>query len=134
MNDYFVEESNFMGWGGGGINFHLLFPIWMTYLAPLHLSQFSMWQNSMSIPNICFRLLLGSCGTYQYRLQGPNAWSGAKTAVMKVPVPEMYQYTGIAVVVFLAIWLLYIFSFVFWLFNTSFNCLQNLWLHCLIVI
>ncbi|XP_048744656.2 flavin-containing monooxygenase 5-like isoform X2 [Ostrea edulis] len=64
-------------------------------------------------PSIAWRLLLGSCGTYQYRLQGPNAWSGAKTAVMKVPVPEMYQYTGIAVVVFLAIWLLYIFSFVF---------------------
>ncbi|XP_062592573.1 flavin-containing monooxygenase 5-like [Saccostrea cucullata] len=64
-------------------------------------------------PSLAWRLLLGSCGTYQWRLQGPNAWKGAKDAVLKVPVPEMWQYTGVIVLVLLGICLLYILSFLF---------------------
>ncbi|XP_062588852.1 flavin-containing monooxygenase 5-like [Saccostrea cucullata] len=64
-------------------------------------------------PSLAWRLLLGSCGTYQWRLQGPNSWKGAKDAVLKVPVPEMWQYTGVIVLVLLGICLLYILSFLF---------------------
>lgn len=64
-------------------------------------------------PKLAWRLLFGSCGTYQWRLQGPNAWSGAKEAVLKVPVTGMWHYTGVALVVLVGLWLLYILSFLF---------------------
>lgn len=64
-------------------------------------------------PTLAWRLLFGSCGTYQWRLQGPNAWSGAKEAVLKVPVTGMWHYTGVALVVLVGLLLLYILSFLF---------------------
>ena len=45
------------------------------------------------------RLLLGSCGTAQYRIQGPGRWSGAVAQVKKVPVTGFLLYgTGVAIV------------------------------------
>ena len=48
------------------------------------------------------RLLLGSCGTAQYRLQGPGKWSRAAAEVRKVPVTPM-----MVVAPFVGIYLLY---------------------------
>ena len=38
--------------------------------------------------------MLGSCGAYQWRLQGPSRWSGAKAAVKKVPVTDLMNLVG----------------------------------------
>jgi dimethylaniline monooxygenase (N-oxide forming) len=44
----------------------------------------------LSNPTLFFHLLLGSCGTYQYRLQGPGKWKEAKKWVKKAgPTPLM---------------------------------------------
>ena len=50
----------------------------------------------------CCRLLLGSCGTAQYRLQGPGKWSRAAAEVRKVPVTPM-----MIVAPFIGVYLLY---------------------------
>ena len=62
------------------------------------------------------RLMVGSCGSAQWRLQGPNSWSGAKETVRKVPVTEMMHYSGLAVLVLvplLVYWLLSVLRFIF---------------------
>jgi hypothetical protein len=56
---------------------------------------------------IYFRLIFGSCGTYQYRLQGPNSWQGAYDTVKKVPLTEMMHYTGILLVILAGLVLYY---------------------------
>ncbi|KAL5005533.1 hypothetical protein ScPMuIL_018989 [Solemya velum] len=50
-------------------------------------------------PLLAWRLLFGSCGTYQWRMEGPKKWVGAAAAVGKVPVTELMNYTGIIVLV-----------------------------------
>ena len=54
---------------------------------------------------VCIRLLLGSCGAYQYRLQGPHSWHRAEEHVKKVPVTGFMLYGSIftvALLLFLA--------------------------------
>jgi len=64
-------------------------------------------------PELAWRLLLGSCGAYQWRLQGPNTWSGAKEAVKKVPVTDLWRYSGIMAIVALAVLIYYLYSCLF---------------------
>lgn len=66
----------------------------------------SIWKH----PDLAWRLLLGSCGAYQWRLQGPNAWKGAKDAVKKVPLTELMHYSGILALVLIAVILYYMYS------------------------
>ncbi|KAL3846575.1 hypothetical protein ACJMK2_017551 [Sinanodonta woodiana] len=61
-------------------------------------------------PTLAWRLLLSSCGAYQWRLQGPNSWAGAPDAVRKVPITDLMHYGGIAVLVLLGILILFILS------------------------
>ncbi|XP_076098943.1 flavin-containing monooxygenase 5-like [Mytilus galloprovincialis] len=63
-------------------------------------------------PTLAWRLIFGSCGAFQYRLQGPNTWSGAKEAVKKVPVTEMMNYSGIGLLVLAGLVLYYFYSFI----------------------
>ena len=56
------------------------------------------------------RLVFGSCGAAQWRLQGPGRWSGAERTVRKVPVTEFLHYSGILLVV-VSVYLLYLFVF-----------------------
>lgn len=62
-------------------------------------------------PTLAWRLIFGSCGAYQYRLQGPNSWSDATDAVKKVPLTEMMHYSGILLVVIAGLVLYYLISF-----------------------
>lgn len=48
------------------------------------------WQH----PSLAWRLLFGSCGVYQWRLQGPNKWSKASDTIKKVPMTELMNYSG----------------------------------------
>ncbi len=47
-------------------------------------------------PMLAWRLLLGSCGAWQWRLQGPHSWKRAKSMVRKTPVTPMMKWSGIA--------------------------------------
>ncbi|XP_041354135.1 flavin-containing monooxygenase 5-like [Gigantopelta aegis] len=53
--------------------------------------------NIFKHPSLAWRLIFGSCGAYQWRLQGPNKWSGAEEAVRGVPLTELMTVSGIAV-------------------------------------
>ena len=59
-------------------------------------------------PQLAWYLLLGSCGAYQYRLQGPGKWARAAEMVRKVPPPPLYKWSALAallpVVYFLVRW------------------------------
>ncbi|KAJ8309767.1 hypothetical protein KUTeg_011632 [Tegillarca granosa] len=52
-------------------------------------------------PTLAWRLLLGSCGAAQWRLQGPNKWPGAADQVRKVPLTELMHYGGFTIVALL---------------------------------
>ena len=43
-----------------------------------------------------FRLLLGSCGPSQWRLDGPGAWPGAEAQVSKTPMTNLMWYALMA--------------------------------------
>ncbi|XP_060593695.1 flavin-containing monooxygenase 5-like [Ruditapes philippinarum] len=62
-------------------------------------------------PDLAWRLILGSCGAYQWRLQGPNKWEGAKEAVKKVPLTELMHYSGIFALVLVTVIIYYLYSF-----------------------
>ncbi|XP_052216165.1 flavin-containing monooxygenase 5-like isoform X2 [Dreissena polymorpha] len=64
----------------------------------------------LSHPALAWRLLLGSCGAYQWRLQGPNAWPGATDAVRRVPLTDLMHYSGIFVVFLAAIFVYYLYT------------------------
>lgn len=70
--------------------------------------------NPLRFPDLAWRLLLGSCGAYRWRLQGPNKWQGAKAAVKNVPVTELMHYTGILLVVAVVIITCFLYT---WLAN-----------------
>ncbi|RUS78357.1 hypothetical protein EGW08_013877 [Elysia chlorotica] len=59
-----------------------------------------------SHPTLAFRLLLGSCGAAQWRLDGPNKWTGAAQQIRKTPIPDLWVYTGYAALA-LILWLTY---------------------------
>ncbi|WAR28553.1 FMO5-like protein [Mya arenaria] len=67
----------------------------------------------MTNPGLAWRLLLSSCGASQWRLQGPNSWSGAADAVKKVPLTDLMNYSGILVVSVIGLVLAYFLSRVF---------------------
>lgn len=67
----------------------------------------SLWKH----PDLAWRLMLGSCGASQWRLKGPHKWSGAKAAVKKVPLTELMHFSGILVLILVAVVLYYFFSF-----------------------
>ncbi|EDO39370.1 predicted protein, partial [Nematostella vectensis] len=46
-------------------------------------------------PSLAWRLLVGTCGAAQWRLQGPHKWSKAKQTVQSVPVTPMMHYFGL---------------------------------------
>ncbi|XP_069104183.1 flavin-containing monooxygenase 5-like isoform X2 [Argopecten irradians] len=48
-------------------------------------------------PRLFWHLLWSSCGSYQWRLQGPHAWSGATEAVRKVPITDFMNLFGVVV-------------------------------------
>ncbi|KAK3728887.1 hypothetical protein RRG08_053498, partial [Elysia crispata] len=60
----------------------------------------------LSHPTLAFRLLLGSGGAAQWRLDGPNKWSGAAEQIRKTPIPDLWVYTGYAAIA-LILWLAY---------------------------
>ena len=43
---------------------------------------------------LAYRLLFSSCSSAQWRLRGPNAWPGARNAVMECPVTPMWDITA----------------------------------------
>ena len=45
----------------------------------------------------CVRLLLGSGGAAQWRLNGPGKWDGAPDAVRSVPVAGLMQYGALTI-------------------------------------
>ncbi|KAJ8022293.1 Dimethylaniline monooxygenase [N-oxide-forming] 5 [Holothuria leucospilota] len=49
-------------------------------------------------PRLAWRLLIGTCGAAQYRLQGPGKWSKAFDTVKSVPTTPFIEY-GVAVVI-----------------------------------
>eukprot|EP00117_Sycon_ciliatum_P024226 scpid37421/ scgid20379/ Dimethylaniline monooxygenase [N-oxide-forming] 5; Dimethylaniline oxidase 5; Hepatic flavin-containing monooxygenase 5 len=53
-------------------------------------------------PLLAYRLLLGSCGSAQWRLQGPGTWSGANKLVRSIPVTPLMQVMFWALVLLLA--------------------------------
>lgn len=56
-------------------------------------------------PHLC-RLLFSSCGSSQWRLQGPHAWRGAEELVRKTPMTDMMNFTGFVLVVVIGVFLL----------------------------
>lgn len=60
----------------------------------------------LSHPSLAFRLLFGSGGAAQWRLDGPNKWSGAADQIRKTPIPDLWVYTGY-IVLALFLYLLY---------------------------
>ncbi|KAK6194529.1 hypothetical protein SNE40_000149 [Patella caerulea] len=64
-------------------------------------------------PWLAWRLMFSSCGAYQWRLQGPNKWSGAEEAVRKVPSTEMMNYSAIALFTVLGFIVFYLLRFLF---------------------
>ncbi|XP_019645034.1 PREDICTED: dimethylaniline monooxygenase [N-oxide-forming] 5-like [Branchiostoma belcheri] len=59
-------------------------------------------------PRLAWRLLLGSCGAAQWRLQGPGRWDRAAEVVRSVPVTEFILYSAILVLVLLLLLLTYL--------------------------
>eukprot|EP00058_Branchiostoma_floridae_P007408 XP_002592896.1 hypothetical protein BRAFLDRAFT_65482 [Branchiostoma floridae] len=59
-------------------------------------------------PRLAWRLLLGSCGSAQWRLQGPGKWERAAEVVRSVPVTEFLLYSAILVVVLLLLLFTYL--------------------------
>ncbi|XP_072034242.1 flavin-containing monooxygenase 5-like [Amphiura filiformis] len=59
-------------------------------------------------PSLAWRLLVGSCGAAQYRLQGPGKWSKAYETVKSVPVTAFTHYGTLAAVIVLAFLILYV--------------------------
>nr|XP_054770718.1 flavin-containing monooxygenase 5-like [Lytechinus pictus] len=60
-------------------------------------------------PTLAWRLLFGTCGPAQYRLQGPNKWSDAASEVRKVSVTGLAHYSVLAVlglIFALLVWLI----------------------------
>ncbi|KNC80467.1 hypothetical protein SARC_07170 [Sphaeroforma arctica JP610] len=53
-------------------------------------------------PTLALRLLLGSGGTFQWRLDGPGKWDGAAEAIRDVPLPGLTTY-GLAVILLLLV-------------------------------
>ncbi|XP_060083332.1 flavin-containing monooxygenase 5-like, partial [Ylistrum balloti] len=49
-------------------------------------------------PSLIWNLLWGSCGAYQWRLQGPHSWSGATKAVKKVPITDLMNVFGMILI------------------------------------
>ena len=62
--------------------------------------------------SVCTRLLLGSCGAYQYRLQGPHSWHYAEEHVKKVPVTGVMLYGSVFAVCLFAFLLLHLLFFI----------------------
>ena len=62
------------------------------------------------------RLLLGSCGTAQYRIQGPGMWSQAVDEVKKVPVTGLMVWSSVIILVLMYYLLTFLFSLVTGLF------------------
>ncbi|KAK3095314.1 hypothetical protein FSP39_013123 [Pinctada imbricata] len=62
-------------------------------------------------PTLAWRLMVGSCGSAQYRLQGPGSWEGAKETVMKVPVTELMHYSLLLTMLLIPLAIYWIFSF-----------------------
>lgn len=60
--------------------------------------------------SLAWRLMFSSCGAAQWRLQGPGAWSGAASEVKKVPMTDLMNYGGIALLVVAAVILCFICS------------------------
>ncbi|XP_072180490.1 flavin-containing monooxygenase 5-like [Diadema setosum] len=60
-------------------------------------------------PTLAWRLLLGTCGPAQYRLQGPNTWPEAAAEVRKVPITGFAHYGTLAVVLPVLLLLLWCF-------------------------
>lgn len=64
-----------------------------------------LWRN----PTLAWRLLFGTCGPAQYRLQGPNQWSKAAAEVRKVSVTGLAHYgvlTVLGLLLVITLWLL----------------------------
>jgi hypothetical protein len=57
-------------------------------------------------PHLAWYLLLGACGPYQYRLQGPGRWARAAEYVRKVPPPPLYKWSVVALAAPLLVFLL----------------------------
>ena len=60
----------------------------------------SIWNN----PSLAWRLLLGSCGAAQWRLQGAHCNPRAKQMVEKVPVTGLMHYSAIVILALAAMW------------------------------
>ncbi|XP_022088130.1 dimethylaniline monooxygenase [N-oxide-forming] 5-like [Acanthaster planci] len=56
-------------------------------------------------PSLAWRLLIGSCGAAQWRLNGPGKWDGAPDTVRSVPVTGLMHY-GVLTVIGLVVGLL----------------------------
>ncbi|KAL1241844.1 Flavin-containing monooxygenase [Trichinella spiralis] len=44
----------------------------------------NLWKYWRTDPKLAFKLLFGPCVPYQYRLEGPHAWHGARDAILNV--------------------------------------------------
>ena len=62
---------------------------------------------------LVFRLTFGSSGAYQWRLQGPNSWNGAKAAVKKVPVTDLMNLMGYFIFALLGLLLVWLYCYLF---------------------
>ena len=60
----------------------------------------SMWRH----PTLAWRLLLGSCGAAQWRLQGPHKNPKAREMVEKVPVTGLLHYSMVVILLVLSYW------------------------------
>ncbi|CAH1781107.1 unnamed protein product [Owenia fusiformis] len=60
-------------------------------------------------PDLAWRLLLGTNGPAQYRLDGPNPWKDASKTVKKVPLTGLMNYSGILVLFLFVILLINIY-------------------------
>lgn len=57
-------------------------------------SLFGAKPNLLANPILAWRLFFGSGGASQWRLNGPNKWSGASEQVKRVPVPGLWNLTA----------------------------------------
>ncbi|ESP00865.1 hypothetical protein LOTGIDRAFT_172967 [Lottia gigantea] len=67
--------------------------------------------NILKHPSLAWRLMLSSCGAYQWRLQGPNKWSGSEEAVRKVPLTELMNYSAIVLLFIIGLLLIFFLRF-----------------------
>ncbi|XP_077988074.1 flavin-containing monooxygenase 5-like [Glandiceps talaboti] len=67
-------------------------------------------------PTLAWKLLFGTCGSAQYRLQGPHSWDKAYQTVKSIPVTDLLHYSAIIAIIlilFLVAGVIHILSCVF---------------------